>query len=136
MLDDEALVPSDSGEVPSRPVKLTPRETDVLLLAASRYANAEIAERLGISIRTVESHMAALRRKLEVSDRRALAQEAPNYEPDLVDRRERQRIRTAAAQIRVEAKHQRVAVHAAMRRLIDTVKTQDTPVRDLDSEAP
>lgn len=45
---------------------LTPREREVLHLAAQGSSNAEIAERLTISPRTVETHRANLMRKLEL----------------------------------------------------------------------
>ncbi len=44
---------------------LTNRERDVFLLIVEGYRNAEIAERLSISRRTVETHRANLMRKLE-----------------------------------------------------------------------
>jgi DNA-binding CsgD family transcriptional regulator len=43
---------------------LTIREREVLRLAAEGQTNPEIANRLGISVRTVESHRASLMRKL------------------------------------------------------------------------
>jgi len=43
---------------------LTPREREVLHLAAQGYANAEIARRLSLSARTVETHRAHMMRKL------------------------------------------------------------------------
>lgn len=43
---------------------LTARERDVFNMAATGYSNAEIAQRLSISIRTVESHRANLMRKI------------------------------------------------------------------------
>lgn len=43
---------------------LTPREQEVLHLAAEGYRNVEIAARLAISVRTVESHRAHLMQKL------------------------------------------------------------------------
>jgi two-component system response regulator NreC len=43
---------------------LTPREREVLHLAAEGYTNAEIAARLSISRRTVETHRANMMRKL------------------------------------------------------------------------
>jgi two-component system response regulator NreC len=43
---------------------LTPREREVLQLAAEGHNNAEIAERLFISPRTAETHRANLMRKL------------------------------------------------------------------------
>ena len=49
------------------------REAEVLELVAQRATNAEIAGRLFVSVRTVESHVSSLLRKLGVADRRALA---------------------------------------------------------------
>ncbi len=49
------------------------REAEVLELVAERATNAEIASRLFVSVRTVESHVSSLLRKLGVADRRALA---------------------------------------------------------------
>jgi tetratricopeptide (TPR) repeat protein len=46
---------------------------DVLAALAERLTNAEIAARLFVSERTVESHVTALLRKLEATDRRELA---------------------------------------------------------------
>ena len=51
---------------------LTPRETMVVELARDRLSNAEIAERLVISIRTVENHLYHSMHKLGVNDRRDL----------------------------------------------------------------
>ena len=52
---------------------LTRRERDVARLAASGLANREIAQRLVLSVRTVESHLAQTYRKLGVKDRKELA---------------------------------------------------------------
>ncbi|MFV2214426.1 LuxR C-terminal-related transcriptional regulator [Actinomadura sp. LOL_016] len=52
---------------------VSPREAEVLELVGDHLSNAEIAARLFISVRTVESHVSALLRKLDVPDRRALA---------------------------------------------------------------
>jgi len=49
------------------------REAEVLAGLAEHLTNAEIAERLVISVRTVETHVSSLLRKLGVGDRRALA---------------------------------------------------------------
>jgi predicted ATPase/DNA-binding CsgD family transcriptional regulator len=55
---------------------VTAREAEVLALVAQHLTNAEIADALCVSVRTVESHVAALLRKLEVPDRRVLARQA------------------------------------------------------------
>jgi DNA-binding CsgD family transcriptional regulator len=52
---------------------VTARESEVLALLGQQLTNAQIAEALVVSVRTVESHVAALLRKYQVSDRRSLA---------------------------------------------------------------
>jgi DNA-binding CsgD family transcriptional regulator len=52
---------------------LSPREWDVARLAARGYTNQQIGERLGMSIRTAETHLRNLLRKLGLSSRRELA---------------------------------------------------------------
>ena len=56
--------------------EVTAREAEVLALVGQHLTNAQIAEALFISVRTVESHVAALIRKLNVPDRRSLARHA------------------------------------------------------------
>src|SRR5215475_2564651 len=51
-------------------------EAEVLALIARHLTNAQIAEALFISRRTVEAHVAALLRKLQLPDRRSLARHA------------------------------------------------------------
>lgn len=48
---------------------LTPREREVLRLIARGYAYKEIAADLGIAAKTVESHVSAVLRKLQLSSR-------------------------------------------------------------------
>lgn len=52
--------------------RLTAREQEVLRLLARGYAYKEIADRLCISIKTVESHASAVLRKLQLPNRRQL----------------------------------------------------------------
>ena len=53
--------------------QLTPREREVLRLIASGYTYKETATRLHISARTVETHVSAVLRKLQLSNRRELS---------------------------------------------------------------
>jgi predicted ATPase/DNA-binding CsgD family transcriptional regulator len=61
-----------------RGVDVSGREAEVLAAVGEHLTNAEIAARLVISVRTVESHVSSLLRKLGVADRRALAAAAGN----------------------------------------------------------
>jgi predicted ATPase/DNA-binding CsgD family transcriptional regulator len=54
-------------------VSISAREAEVLAALGEHLSNAEIGARLFISVRTVESHVSSLMRKLQVADRRALA---------------------------------------------------------------
>jgi DNA-binding NarL/FixJ family response regulator len=52
--------------------QLTPREREVLQLIARGYMYKEVARRLGISVKTVEAHVGAVLRKLQLSSRHEL----------------------------------------------------------------
>jgi DNA-binding NarL/FixJ family response regulator len=51
---------------------LTPREREVLRLIARGYAYKEVAKELFISVKTVETHVSAVLRKLQLSSRHEL----------------------------------------------------------------
>jgi DNA-binding NarL/FixJ family response regulator len=53
--------------------RLTPRELEVMRLIARGYTYREVATELVLSIKTVETHVSAVLRKLQLSDRRELA---------------------------------------------------------------
>jgi DNA-binding NarL/FixJ family response regulator len=67
-----------AGDLPSgAPVdpeldQLTPREREVLRLLARGYTYKEIARRLEVSIKTVETHVSSVLRKLQLSSRHEL----------------------------------------------------------------
>src|SRR5204863_1669059 len=58
------------------PDGLTAREVEVLRLVAQGYTDAQIAEELVISTRTVNAHLTSVYRKIRVSSRHAAAQYA------------------------------------------------------------
>jgi len=67
------------GPVPStrdNPAGLTERQTEVVRLLADGLSNAEIAARLVLSVRTVDSHVAAVLDKLNARTRREAADRA------------------------------------------------------------
>lgn len=53
--------------------QLTPREVEVMRLLARGYAYKEVARRLSISIKTVETHASSVLRKLQLSNRHELS---------------------------------------------------------------
>lgn len=54
---------------PSASTELSPRETEVLALIAAGYTNQQIAEKLVISVKTVETHKAHIMEKLAARSR-------------------------------------------------------------------
>ena len=59
--------------------ELTPREREVLQLIARGYMYKEIAARLHLSVKTVESHVSNVLRKLQLSTRHELARWATQH---------------------------------------------------------
>lgn len=60
----------------SNPANLTAREIEVLVLIAEGLRNADIARRLVVSQRTVDHHVSAILRKLDVRTRGQAGTEA------------------------------------------------------------
>jgi DNA-binding NarL/FixJ family response regulator len=54
-----------------RPDGLTPRELEVVGLVAEGLTDAQVAERLFVSLRTVNAHLRSIYRKLDVRSRSA-----------------------------------------------------------------
>lgn len=74
-----ALVDGVRRGRPAAIEQLTPREREVLELLAGGRSNAEIADELTISIKTVKTHVSAILRKLDVDDRTQAALEAVRH---------------------------------------------------------
>lgn len=70
VLDAFAGGPAESDEELDR---LTPREAEVMRLIARGYTYREVARELVLSVKTVETHVSAVLRKLQLSDRHELA---------------------------------------------------------------
>jgi DNA-binding NarL/FixJ family response regulator len=71
-------VPDQGAELPridghdAATVELTPREAQLIDLASQGLSNPEIADRLVLSVRTVETHLYRGMQKLGINDRRDL----------------------------------------------------------------
>ncbi|MDF2978309.1 MAG: putative LuxR-family transcriptional regulator [Actinomycetospora sp.] len=64
----------------AHPEGLTPRQADILALVADGLTNAQIAERLVLSVRTVDHHVSAVLAKLGVGSREEAARRASRGE--------------------------------------------------------
>jgi DNA-binding NarL/FixJ family response regulator len=74
----DAFAPAPAEQSPERGSdpeldQLTPREREVLRHIARGYMYKEIARSLGISVKTVEAHVSAVLRKLQLSSRHELS---------------------------------------------------------------
>ena len=63
------FMPSATGTGENIPAVLTDRELEVLILAAKGMSNKDIAEKLYLSVRTVQGHLARIFDKLAVGSR-------------------------------------------------------------------
>ena len=66
------------AEVDPEMDQLTPREREVLRQIARGYSYKQVARRLSISVKTVETHVSNVLRKLQLSNRHELARWASN----------------------------------------------------------
>jgi DNA-binding NarL/FixJ family response regulator len=66
----------EDGEMPKRPENLTKRELDILALLAEGRSNRDISRHLFLSEKTVKAHLAAVFRKLSVTNRTQAAMAA------------------------------------------------------------
>ncbi len=64
----------------TNPAGLTSRQLDILALLAEGLTNSEIAGRLVLSVRTVDSHVSSVFSKLQVSSRRDAAERARDWQ--------------------------------------------------------
>jgi DNA-binding NarL/FixJ family response regulator len=65
----DGLLTAHAQPLKARTAKITDRESEVLRLVAIGHSNMEIAERLNISVRTVEVHKTSAMRKLGLNGR-------------------------------------------------------------------
>ncbi|MBK1441182.1 response regulator transcription factor [Parapedobacter sp. ISTM3] len=75
-IEQAILQQAISGKRPSTIIKLTKRENEILALIANEYSNQEIADKLFLSVRTVESHRHSLNQKLNIKNPAGLVKEA------------------------------------------------------------
>ena len=68
-----------SGDAASEAVVLTPRQQEILRLVAQGLSNGQIASRLSISIKTVETHCAGLKNRLNIFTNVGLVRYAIRY---------------------------------------------------------
>ncbi|OLT23492.1 DNA-binding response regulator [Actinomadura sp. CNU-125] len=69
----DAFAATDAPAVDPELDQITQRERDVLRLIARGYAYKEIAKELYISVKTVETHVSSVLRKLQLSNRHELS---------------------------------------------------------------
>jgi len=75
-IEQQILQQSIHGRKATAYVKLTNRELEILALIANEYSNQEIADKLFLSVRTVESHRHSLNQKLNIKTTAGLVKEA------------------------------------------------------------
>ena len=79
----EVVVTDESDDMASRVASLTPQQLRVLEMVAEGQLNKQIADQLGIQIRTVKAHMSEIFHKLKVRNRTqaGIAYRALDFKP-------------------------------------------------------
>jgi NarL family two-component system response regulator LiaR len=72
--------PVHPGKTPRYSDDLSAREVDVLRLLAQGYTDTQIAGQLIISVRTVNTHLTSIYRKIQVSSRAAATRYAIEHQ--------------------------------------------------------
>lgn len=75
-VEQAVLLQALGGKRQGSVVKLTKRESEILALVAAEHSNQEIADKLFLSVRTVESHRNSLNQKLNSKNSAGLVKEA------------------------------------------------------------
>jgi DNA-binding NarL/FixJ family response regulator len=79
LLSPANMASTTSDELPAEPVAVTARELEIIRLIAQELSTTEIAERLFISIGTVETHRHNILRKLNVKNAIGIIKYAMKY---------------------------------------------------------
>ena len=79
MLLENEQIGTPAFRLPLKHERLTPREIEIAVLARDGLSDAVIAERLGLSVRTVGNHLHNTYMKLGVSNRSELREAFPRY---------------------------------------------------------
>ena len=67
-----ALAPPEALDVEARLARLTPREQDIVLPLVQGFSNREIAEQLGVSVKTVDLYRSRVMKRMEADSLPAL----------------------------------------------------------------
>lgn len=73
-LKADGVMPTFSMRFSGTPKRLTAREMEIAVMAARGSSNRELSDTLGLSRRTVETHLQRIYRKIGVNDRTSLSE--------------------------------------------------------------
>jgi DNA-binding NarL/FixJ family response regulator len=78
-MSERLLAPVSEGSVPGGVASLTDRELEVFHLIGQGCGTREIAEQLSLSVKTVETHRANIKQKLNIRNAPQLVQQAVRW---------------------------------------------------------